>query len=154
MLGFRRLSEFFFVFSISFCLVIKPIATVVLWVVLAFGIFGAKMKPEKRLTFFFLFPVHQCGCIEALTYLHSPFVCRRKHIMGCSDILLIIVQIIAILADCFGFAAVVWILTGGQVWNVWILSIYVLFFCLFQILIEIIMFERIGHILGILTRFW
>lgn len=40
--------------------------------------------------------------------------------MGCSDILLIIVQIIAICADCVGFGAVVWILVGGAPWNFWI----------------------------------
>ncbi len=74
--------------------------------------------------------------------------------VGCSDVLLIIVQIIAILADGFGFGAVVWVLVGGASWNKWILSIYVLFFCLFQMFLEIIMPHRIAHILLIFTRFW
>jgi hypothetical protein len=75
--------------------------------------------------------------------------------MGCSDILLIIVQVIALLVDCFAIAGLIWQLTlGGIPWNLWILSLYVVFFCLFQLLLELWLPRLVWVVLNIVTRFW
>jgi hypothetical protein len=75
--------------------------------------------------------------------------------MGCGDILLIIVQVVALLVDCFAIAGLIWQLTlGGIPWNLWILSLYVVFFCLFQLLLELWLPRLVWVVLNIVTRFW
>ncbi len=42
--------------------------------------------------------------------------------MGCESIFLLIIQIIAVCIDVCGVAATIWILTGGAVWNLYVIA--------------------------------
>ncbi len=74
--------------------------------------------------------------------------------MGCGDVLLIVLQILAIVVDVIAASGIIWQLVLGAQWNLWILSLYVIFFCLFQILIEVYLPRLVWVVLNIVTRFW